>query len=353
MGSYRIAIGQHLTSYRFYHELLPQLHDYAQKREATPIQFDFTETKSISPLVIPNMLCLGYIIRSNYDYIPTIHVPDNSASDNLRAYLHDIDFVGLAKNFGLFQFTDAIDYGSARQVMDPLCATLEFNPKPDGENDESVVWNRVQQYFGEFFNKYLSDFRNTQENTQVSKPGKFKIKNLLENLCAQMIYNSFIHGNSFAFMTAQINFTLNKIYLSIADCGIGFKASVNHQIEHDLDPFDNRKDKMQDELGAIANAIFARADEPYGIYTPIKRVLDCGGIVRLHSVDTRLILTGSMSTLLEIASYGRSDIAQVRKSFLGLLRDPNGGFLRRNVETKIKFGGAHIEVEIPFMREGL
>lgn len=341
-----------MTSYRFYHELLPQLRIYARKRETTPILFDFTETKGVSPLVIPNLLCLGYIIHANYDHIPTIHVPDNSASDDLRAYLHDIDFVALAKNFELFQFTDAIDYSFAPSILDPLCATHEFNTEANGNNDESVVRSRIQDHFGNFFKKYLWGSKYTPKNATEEKQGEFSYNNLVENLCTQMVCNSLEHGKSFAFMTAQINFTFGKIFLSIADCGIGFKASINHQIEHRMVPFDRRNQKMRNELEAIVNAVFARANEIYGIYEPIKRVLDLNGIVRIHSVDTRLILTENQSMNLEIASHGHDDIKRARESFLRLLCDPSTGLLRRNVETGIKCGGTHIEIEIPFKREG-
>lgn len=350
MGSYRIAVSQHLTSYRFYHELLPQLRTYARNQEAAPILFDLTGTESVSPLVIPNLLCLGYIIRSNYDHTPTIHVPDNSASDALRSYLHDIDFVGLAKGYELFQFTDAIDYGSTRQVIDPLCATHEFNPS--SKTDESIVRGHIQEHFGEFFKKYLSRFKYTPQSAAPDAAAEFTYNNLVENLCTQMVYNSLDHGKSFAFMTAQINFTLNRVFLSIADCGIGFKGSINHQIECAEEPFSDRKAKMGSELEAIVNAVFARANEVYGIYEPIRRVLELHGTVRIHSVDTRLILTENQSVNLEIASRGRNDAERARESFLRLLRDPSTGLLRRNVETGIKCGGTHIEIEIPFQREG-
>lgn len=356
MGFYRIAIGQHLTSYRFFHDLLPQLRAYAKKREATPILFDFTETKGVSPLIIPNMLCLGYIIHANYDHVPTIHVPDNSASDDLRAYLHDIDFVALAKNFELFQFTDAIDYGTARQVLDPLCSTHEFNTGAEN-SDESMVRSHIQEHFGDFFKKYLSGFKYTPKETkskeqQSEEQEESSYDNLAENLCTQMVWNSIDHGKSFAFMTAQVNFTLKKIFLSIADCGTGLKTCINHQIECRKDPFDDRDKKIGSELEAIVNAIFARANETYGIYEPIKRVLDLEGTVRIHSVNTRLILTKNQSINLEIASHGRDDVKQVRGSFLRLLHDPSTGLPRKNVETGIKCGGTHIEIEIPFQREG-
>ena len=349
MEFYRISIGQNLTSYRFYHELLPQLRTYAQNKESVPIRFDFTDTVSVSPLVIPNLLCLGHIIRSNYDHTPIINVPDKSSSDNLRAYLHDIDFVDLARYFGLFQFTDSIDYGPKKKMTDRLSATHQFNPELDGRTDESAVRSLVQQYYGKFFKKYLSDFKYSPKNVQPWDQGESNYCNLVEELCTEMIHNSLERGLSFAFMTAQINFSRQKIYLSIADCGVGLKAGVNHKIEANEDPFDGRDRLMESELEAIANAIFARANEMYGIYEPIKRTLNLGGIVRIHSVNTRLILTENLSIKLEVASHDRSDIAKMRNSFLGFLRDSNGEYTR-NVETGIKCGGTHIEVEIPLNR---
>lgn len=354
MEYHTIQIDEYFTSYKFYHSLLPQLSLYARSKIKRNILFDFTNTKRVSSLVIPNLLCVGYIINTNYNFSPTIFVPDNSNSDNIRDFLHDIGFVQLARNYGLFTFTPSIDYGKSHRILDPLCQTHEFNPNLDNEDDESVIRTEVSRHFRDFFRTLLPDF-NCALQSAVGAEKYLFLGNIAEDICAQLIYNSITHGNSFAFMSAEVNHAAEKIYISIADCGIGFKKCINTQIEHGQEPFERRRKMMSDELEAIVNAIFVRAEEEhnqiYGIYPLINRVLGLNGTVRIHSVDTQLILTKSMQIKLAVAADNRSNIAQIRQTFLKLMRDKKANTY--NVYTNMKCGGVHIEIELPLRREVL
>ena len=344
MEHFVIQIDEHLTSYRFYHSLFPKLHFYAKEPEKKTILFDFTETKSVSPLVIPNLLCVGYIIMKNYKIPPTIFVPDNSVSDRVRTYLHDIDFVKLAKSYGLFSFTASIDYRTEKNIIGRLCTTREFDIL-DGEIDEGRIKTRVSNLFGEFFTKYLAEFQRSPQEGALEKQSY----NEVEDKCVELIMNALDHGKSFAFMTAQVNYTYNKIYISISDCGIGFRASINNQIEQHLDPFANYRRKMNDELEAIVHAIFVRAEDNgnkiYGLYPLVMEVLKFGGTIRIHSMDTQLILTPKLRIHLAVASSKKSDIDKIRSSFLQMVRKQN-----TSVYRNMKCGGSHIEIELPLRK---
>lgn len=347
MGQFVIQIDEHLTSYRFYHNLLPKLHIYAKEPEKKPIIFDFTETKSISPLVIPNLLCVSYILIENYKMVPMIFVPDNSASDQVRAYLHDINFVKLARSYGLFSFTPSIDYLPGKKVIGRLCATREFNIEDD-EIDEGKIKTKVSNLFGEFFAKYLSEFQISPKQDTWDTLSY----NEAEDKCAQLIINALEHGKSFAFMTTQVNYTHNKIYISIADCGAGFRASINNQIEQHLEPFANYTMKVNNELEAIIHAIFIRAADTgnriYGLYPLVMEVLKRGGTIRIHSMDTQLILTPRLRVSLAVASSQKNDVDKIRDSFLQMVRKQD-----TIVYRDMKCGGAHIEIELPLKKEGV
>ena len=350
MPYFTIQIDEVLTSYKFYHNLLPELSRYVRSIDKDPILFDFTNTKRISSLVIPNLLCVGYIIKTNYHVPATIFVPDNSASDNIRDFLHNIGFVHLARNYELFYFTESIDFGNNRRILDPRCQTHEFNPDPEGKNDESVIRAEVSRCFGSFFRTLFPNFDPAMQNIDDMKEYR-SMTNIVEDVCAQLIFNSIIHGKSFAFMTAEVNHTAEKIYISIADCGIGFRKCINSQIKHGEQPFENRRELMSDELEAITNAVFVRAEEEhnkvYGIYPLIKRVLELDGIVRIHSIDTQLILTSKLRVKLDIAANDRSNVKEIRQSFLALMRDKTSNAY--NVYTNMKCGGVHIEIELPLI----
>lgn len=350
MPYFTIQIDELFTSYRFYHNLLPKLSRYVRNLDKDPILFDFSNTRRISSLVIPNLLCVGYIIKTNYQIPATIFVPDNSASDNIRNFLHNIGFVHLAKNYELFTFTDSIDFGNSRRILDPRCQTHEFNPNPNGKNDESAIRAEVSRRFSPFFRTLFSNFdpvAQYSEDIQEYRP----LTNMVEDVCAQLIFNSIIHGRSFAFMTAEVNHTARKIYISIADCGIGFRQCINSQIKRSEQPFENRGELMSDELEAIINAVFVRAEDEhnkvYGIYPLIKRILDLDGIVRIHSIDTQLILTSKLRVKLDIATNNRNNVKEIRQSFLTLMRDETSNTY--NVYTNMKCGGVHIEIELPLI----
>lgn len=362
MEYYHILMYGGLSSHKFYHTLLPELHSYAVNKSGKAILFDFTNVKAISPLVIPNLLCLGYIIKSNYYHTPLIYVPDNSAADRLRYYLHDIDFVKLSKKYGLFEFTNSIDYGELQNILDQVCATSEFN-LPDLVGDcenacdkvvEDRVRDKVHKEFGTFFKKYMGNFSYTVKDTTIGIDTKDTCDKFAENICTQLLTNALCHGRSFAFMTAQVNYKFRRVYLSIGDCGIGLKEGINYKIANQKEPFENFTEMVSDELSAIITAIFARAEDKdhnnqiYGLYPLVKTTIQNGGIVRIHSNNTRLILTENLLQQLEISTYRRSDIKQIRTSFLKPLYDKDGEYLY-NVEPNLKYGGTHIEIEIPLV----
>ena len=282
----------------------------------------------------------------------------------MRTYLHDIDFVKVAKDYGLFSFASSIDYGPRQRIISSLNKTREFDfhefadvtVGAEGEEkikvDKAGVERKVGGLFGAFFSKYLSEFLETDSTGENPEEAK-ELYNTAEKQCMELIVNSIGHGESFAFMTAQVNYTQGRIYISVADCGIGFRTAVNKQIVKKQEPFQEHIKPVEDELEAIVNAIFSRAKDEntiYGLYPLIKKVLRLNGIVRIHSVDTQLILTQKMLTRLDVAAGRGRSIQEIRDSFLNIVRREQGG---GTVYTNMKCGGAHVEIELPLKREGV
>ena len=109
-------------------------------------------------------------------------------------------------------------------------------------------------------------------------------------LCKELVENAKLHGKSFAFTTIQYNYKHERVYVSIADCGKGFITSMNSQLTS-AEPNEENHKVFNDEFDAIVHGIYKRNNKPYGIYKVIKDTLLNGGTVRIHSMNTQIILT--------------------------------------------------------------
>ena len=103
MNNIYIEIPRDLTSYEFYTNLLVQ-REKLMVQQQQDIILDFSGTYRIEPLVIPNLLCLGYEFREKYCKVAKIAIPDISYSEELKNYMSEIGFIKYATKFGLFEF---------------------------------------------------------------------------------------------------------------------------------------------------------------------------------------------------------------------------------------------------------
>lgn len=310
MDNYIIEIKNNLTSYVFYNTLLPKLHDYYVKNSQEKLVFDFSQVKSIDPTVIPNLLCVGYIISSYSNEPAELLISNNIISTELKRYLNEIKFIKYAEMYNLFSFDDSLKGGWTETKMSPLNTTLLFN----STESEEETWSKLIR-INNFLSKYLSEFNLVYNSS-----------NLILELSKEIIQNSKIHGRSFAFMTLQYNYLKEKVYLSYSDCGIGFMNSLNEAGK-----------SASDELEAICEGIFSRYGKPFGLYNVISRIINRNGIVRIHSNNTQLILTNK-----DILGF---DIIKSAESFKRSLN------LKTDVRKNLKYAGVHIEIELPLAKE--
>lgn len=312
--SYIIHFDGNLTSYTFYNELLGKLHNYFEDRNNEQLVFDFSQVKLIEPIVIPNLLCVGYIINTSTGNPPKIFIPDNISAGHLKRYLFDINFIYFASKYGLFTFDDTILGGLAESNMDKLNNTILFHQ----DETEQESWDKICYYSQKFINKYLKDFDSYIAPT-----------NLILELSREIVENSKDHGKSFCFMTIQYNYSREKVYIAYSDCGHGF-----------LQSFLNKNIMVKSEIEAIIEGIFLRYQKPFGLYSVIHKTLSLGGIVRIHSNQDQLVLTRNTMLSLDV-SNSAADLKKI------LLSEKHTKNIRRN----LKFSGVHIEIEIPLSKE--
>lgn len=311
---YIIHLDGNLTSYIFYNELLGKLHNYYIEGENKQLVFDFSQVNTIDPSVIPNLLCVGYIVSKSTGKAPKIFIPNNLSAGKLKRYLYDIQFIRHAQKYGLFSFDDSIGAGMSESNMDKLNTTVLFNKN----ETEQESWNKLCRYSRGFANKFLEKY-----NSYVVPV------NLILELSHEIIENSKDHGKSFCFMTLQYNYSRQKVYIAYSDCGKGF-----------LNSFQNNGRAAENEIDAIVKGVFLRYQKPFGLYSVIKKTISLGGVVRIHSNKDQLILTQNMVLPFELAN---TDFDMKKLLF--------SESCKNNIRRNLKFSGVHIEIEIPLNKE--
>lgn len=380
---YRIAIDGNLTSYVFYNDVLAQLHNYFSDNIQSRILFDFSRVKSIDALVLPNLLCTGYWIAQHRNAPARIFIPGNLESIPLRTYLEQTRFVKMAQTYGLFELDEDISGGLNDAVSRPTLNKLElfqnvYKDGPAGEEkdiDVPKTKERAWEQLKETFVPFVSTFLQKSANTYVQSHKQEIFSDLL-SFCKELIENALLHGRSFCFLNMQYSSNFGKqIRLSISDCGMGFKQSVNAdrsrsqnivslqqqiqesagqertRLENEIRRLSNqcyplRQDDVErlaeyphldTGLEGIVYGLLSRRAKPYGLYNIHDKIIHrMGGTIRIHSNDTQLILSQRMWLPLAVCN--------TPKDLLALLRTDEQ--YAANVRTNLTFKGVHIEIEV-------
>lgn len=312
MNDIYIEIPRDLTSYEFYNNLLTQ-RDKIKIEKNQDIILDFSGTYRIEPLVVPNLLCLGYELRKRYEKSAKILIPDISYSGELKNYINEIGFVKYAKKYGLYEFVSSPYGGLEGKKIDPICGTLYF----DTNNTIDEINRGVEFYISPFADQYLARFKGLREN----EDGIY-YENEITEFLEEMIINCKIHAKSYSFTTLHAKYSVNKIFIAVSDFGSGFYNTIGVL------------EKCKDEVSSILAGVYKRKNSKvYGLYNVIRRVLEYEGKVRIHSNNAQIIFT-----------------PRILKDFIEEKLFENISFEKYNVKRNIPFEGVHIELELPLER---
>ena len=320
-----------LTSFIFYTQILPQLHTHFIDNHENKVFFDFSNVDRINPLVIPNLLNVGEVIKTYYNDPPDIFIPWDI---KLLSYLADMNFFYLLRHHNLFKLDERFigGYPTSRQISD-ICYAFYL---PLGISKEELFTKHLSNYF-----ELIS--RSYNETDTVN------ILSVITELC----HNGCNHSSSRCFASFQVNKN-KKFQFSVSDSGIGYFTSFVAKLAKNetlwtlnrSNPFQSREDN---NINAILEAIFYRyRSQRQGIFDVFKLILPLGGVVRIHTDNTQMIFTQS-----NFETYLSSTIT------LKIIGDIIQDFKRKNIEsadtaysplriTNYKFDGVHIEIEIPF-----
>lgn len=383
---YRITVDGNLTSYVFYNEIIAQLHNYFLKGIHSRILFDFSQIKSIDPLVLPNMLCAGYLLKNYIGFPAGIFIPGNLKSVPLRTFLERTKFFELARIYDLFEFNEDISGGLRDTIFQPtlnrlslfqIVYTNDEQRDIDVAKTKQLAWAQLTKTFVPFITTFLQKSADPYIQTH-----KKKITDDLLSFCKELIENALLHGRSFCFFNMQYSSLFGKqIKLSISDCGIGFRQSINSDrsrsqrillLQQQLDGSAKEKRShlkyeierllkqchplQQDDVERLAEypylstglegivyGLLSRRSMPYGLHNIHQKVIHrMGGTIRIHSSDTQLILSQRM--------WGPLEACATPKELATLLSENEQYAV--NVRTGLGFKGTHIEIEFMLGEDG-
>ncbi|MBE6025113.1 MAG: hypothetical protein E7231_18385 [Cellulosilyticum sp.] len=293
------------TSYEFFRKVLVD----AKYNCDSKLIFDFSNTRRVEPLVIPNLLCLAYEIKQETGTIPQILIPDTYEGGVLRNYLNEIEFTKYALGAELYNFPYNPYGGLSGKKIDPLCGTLVF----DAVSTRDEIYRGIDMCITPFAERYLEKFNSYNDNNMY-------INEIVEFL-EEIIVNSKVHGKSFSITTLHANYSAKKIYIAISDVGGGFYSTLQNEA-------------IDNDEKAILAGIYKRKDSKvYGLYNVIRRVLEFEGRIRIHSNDTQIIFT-----------------PRVKTEFLNERLNKVNNFRKYNVKGTVQYDGVHIEMELPLER---
>lgn len=312
-----IYVNKHLTSAGYYKTLLPEVQTalkYYDKLD--DVVFDLSGTQSIEPNVIPNLLCLGNMVFALTGKKIVLRIPETYDGGKLKNYLNSIGFLKLAKS-GFYFESDPFT-GFEGSMIDPLCGTVFF----EKNIQEDEIGRTFDLLVGPFAEKYL---KNYSKISLKSGQRENDIINLLKELAA----NASEHSGSYSYVTVHAKYSERKIYIAISDGGRGFLHSC--QVKH-AEELAKENKVLYNEIEAIDYCVYRHEEsKKFGLYALIKDVITADGKVRIHSNDSQII-------------YTRTRISD----FYNKTTLKNNEFWKYNINRDWIFGGAHLEIEIPF-----
>lgn len=334
-----IYFGVDATSFDLYHNVIPQLHKYFESKSHSKLILDFSHVDFVSPLVIPNILTVGYILKNHFKEPVELLVP---WKPKLLSYLYDVGFLRIAKEYAIFAMDENYIGGLNVGNLYPGCFTYIFGPELDYEDIRYQLMESI------------NIITELAEITLVKLDDKGeRLLNLLTEVC----YNACIHSNNLCFATIQTNLIdtsrHKKAYLSISDCGQGFyktltaKYANNEEIPILLekDEFISLDPVYQNTYSILEAVLYRQKYKIFGLYQVIDNVITIGGVVRVHCDDTQIVFTrDSFKKYIDnpkmLLDNLKTKFEKVILKELDIKYSPI-----RKTSTKLK--GVHIEIEVP------
>lgn len=378
----KIYFAGNITSFVFYNQLFSALREHYKKNGAAVAPFfSFIYVDRFDPLVVPNLISLGFILKSIHKKPVCLDIESTKATkflDNGWFFMA----VGREKIF-----SEELDIDGSKELKTVKQETgyelYDFEPKMLGFYNVSISYNpdhRVCVYRDESYSYYSKFIQEgvSEEELGIIRSEKYRdlkpviakrywniLKELNDNnkcavldILTEIITNSILYSGSNC--SAMLQTKDNETKISISDYGVGFEYS-----------FEKRQKKLGEEYKNVFNEFSTEEQEKYknfmyifetlyyskaksvardNLFTLLGIVLRkndnfgiAEGTIRIHYNDTQVILTSK-----KCATCNKFDPKNCAKCLLSKY-NPAKEVSKSNLRIfNSTFRGVHVEVELKF-----
>lgn len=381
-----IYFSGYTSSFVFYNQLFTALREHYRKNGVTvaPI-FSFIYVERFDPLVVPNLISLGFILKSIHNDIPIRLEITNS---NATKFLDNGWFfkaVGEKRSFG--EELD-IDGSGIRRLVKRVTGyeVYDYESKMLGFYNFSNVSrpfnpdHRVYIYPDDSYSYYKEFIKEdvNEESLGLIRSDKFqelkpviekRYWNILKNLnyenkrivldvLTEIITNAILYSGSHC--SAMLQTKNNETKISISDCGVGFEYSFKKKQERFKKDYKNVFNEFSaEEQVKYKNFLYIFETLNYSkeqsvardnLYTLLKIVLGKSsdknieeGVFRIHYNDTQVIMTSKKCSSCE--RFDPKMCAKCLLSHYSTFKEISKSNLRFFDSA---FRGVHVELELKF-----
>lgn len=347
-----IRAGEKITSHAFYTNLVPQVVTCLESiQDGEEFVVDLGLTKSVDALAVPLLLSMARWIIGRTKVIPQIYISNLQDNIKLKKYLEKIGFFDVCDFYDYYEVnTERVDVRRDRENM--VTYVFTENARDDSQEErqrieECVCRKLMDNTYSQFW-KYWIEYDIDQSLNGFANG----VERVTRSICA----NTGIHTEENALLTLQRNISLQRVCISLADCGQGLFATLKKKKDFQpallpIDDFEKLTGERAD-LYAIVEALAYRfMDKKYGLYHVLMKSLELAKkqkksdksnwTMRIHTNRKRMVLSGKNCKGLERAATRE----QFARKLLMLSES------RYVAETTQDYPGVHIEIEIPYDQE--
>lgn len=377
-----------ITSFVFYNHLFKALREHYKKNGVTvaPV-FSFIYVNRFDPLVVPNLISLGFILESIHKKPTHLEIANTSATK----FLDEGWFFKAVGHKHVFGEELDMDGSGIRRTIEQVTGyeVYDFDPKMLGFYNFSNVSNpfnpdhRVYVYQDDSYSYYTEFIKDdvTEEKLGLIRSDKFqelkpiiekRYWNILKNLnyknkrivldiLAEIITNAILYSGSHC--SAMLQTRKNETKISISDCGVGFEYSFEKKQQKFGGEYKDVFNEFSlEEQVKYKNLLFifetlnyskkksAARDNLYTLLEIVLRKKDNNsideGIIRIHYNDTQVIMTSNKCYKCDI--FAPSQCTRCLLSRYNSANDSSKSNLRFFDSI---YRGVHIEVELKFKED--
>lgn len=375
-----------ITSFVFYNHLFEALREHYKKNgvAVAPV-LSFVNADYIDSMVVPNLISLGFILKSIHNKPIRLEITSTNATKFLdngwffkavgeeNSFSEDIDIDGFGNCSTIIQNTGYNIYEFEPKLLgfyNFSNISTPYNP----DHRVNVYKNESYKYYSEFIKEGVSEEKLgiiRSEKYREIKPTIAKRywnilktlndnnKSVVLNILTEIITNATLYSGSHC--SAMLQTRDNETKISISDCGVGFEYSFEKRKEKFGVEYKNVfKEFSIDEQVKYKNFLYIFETLNYSkeksedgrdnLYTLLNIILKKNdssnidkGTIRIHYNDTQVVMTSNRCYDCNII-----DPKKCSKCLLNNY-NPVKEFSKSNLRIfDSQYRGVHIEVELKF-----